>query len=150
MAVMIEIPRKVFMDEYEKIEIEQIYDGIKSIENLSVQIYSFFGTANVTILGVALSLQVSGLILVAALMIGLLGLIHRQTKNHAKVYYLRGTQLENKYAKEPDGALLHLYINKVNYFGQSRVRQYWIPLTIFAVEVLMAFIAAYILKWPWF
>jgi len=138
------------MSEYEKHEIEEVFDRTKTIDNLRIQIYSFFGTVNITALGLALSRQQAGILLIAASMIGLLALIDRQMRKYEAYFYTRGLELEEKFSPEKGTALLHGFISKSHRLSYSRLRKYWITFSVFFFEVLLAIVCWYFLKWSWF
>jgi hypothetical protein len=143
--------RKVpLMSEYEKIEIEEVFNRTKTIDSLNIQIYTFFGTVNITTLGLGVSQQHSGVFLIAASMIGLLTLIIRVMRKHQVQFYMRGLVLEKRFSPDKESALLHNYLEKSGHLSGSRLRRYWLPLSVFFFEVLLAFISWYFLKWSWF
>jgi hypothetical protein len=143
--------RKIsLMSEYEKFEIQEVFDRTKTIDSLRIQIYSFFGTVNITSLGLALTRQQAGIFLIAASMIGLLALIDRVMRKHQAYFYTRGLELEDRFSPEKESALLHSYLLKSHHLSQSRLRRYWITLSIFFSQVLLAIASWYFLKWNWF
>ena len=50
-------PLDIKAEEYYKFELGQIIDRLNSLENFRVQLGSFFATANLTALGIALSVK---------------------------------------------------------------------------------------------
>lgn len=143
--------RKIpLMSEYEKFEIEEVFDRTKSIDNLRIQIYSFFGTVNITALGLALTRQQAGVFLIAASMIALLALVDRVMRRHQGYFYARGLELEEKFSSEKESALLHSYLLRSRHLSQSRIRRYWIALSVFFFEIFYAIVCWYFFKWNWF
>ena len=138
------------MTEYEKIEIEEVFSRTKAMDSLNIQIYTFFGTVNITTLGLGVSLQHAGMFLIAASMIGLLTLILRKMRKHQFYFYTRGLALEKKFSPEKNSALLKSYLEKSGYLSNSRLRRYWLPLLIFLFEIFLAIASFYYLKWTWF
>ncbi|NOT05045.1 MAG: hypothetical protein HOP27_10655 [Anaerolineales bacterium] len=138
------------MSEYEKMEVREIFERTRTIDNLRIQIYSFFGTVNITFLGLGVSAQHAGVFLIAASTIGLLALIERRMRDHQFQFYARGLELEEKFSPDRKSALLYSYLEKRNYVSQSRLRRYWLPLSVFTFEILMAVLSWYFLGWNWF
>lgn len=135
--------------DYEKIEIQQIYEQIRASDAMYVQVYSFFGTANVTILGFGFTFQMAGLVLLGASMIGLLALIARSITKYRYAFYVRGVELEQRYSQSPNDALLTRQ-NAVYQISGNRPKRFWLPGTILLVETLIALLLHFVLGWKWF
>ena len=137
------------ISDYHKMELQEVFNRTSTFTSLRVQIYSFFGTANLGLLGFALTSRLAGLILIAAGIIGLLALVDRQILRYQIIWYSRGLQLEEKYASDKESALLHQAIVRTGYLQKGVLRRYWLPAAIFAVEVLMAVLSWWLLGWAW-
>ncbi|MFN8470063.1 MAG: hypothetical protein U0X20_31200 [Caldilineaceae bacterium] len=135
--------------DYEKIEIQQIYEQIRASDAMYVQVYSFFGTANVTVLGFGFTFQMAGLILLGASMIGLLALVERIIKKYRYAFYLRGLELEKRFSETPNEALLQRQVSVYRVSG-SRLKRFWLPGMILLIEILIALFLHFILGWKWF
>ena len=140
----------VVIGEYERLELEEVFNRTRSLVNLRVQIYSFFGTANLTLLGIALGARQAGFLFVAAGLMGLLALVDRaMLHNQAKVA-ARGLELEQRYATQPAVALLHrLYALRPEHNLTTRLARFWLPLLLFTGEILFALICLVWLGWKW-
>jgi len=99
------------IDDYHKLEIEEIFIRTREHTNQRSQIFSFLGTAHLIALGIALTNQkISILILAISLPIALIIIDHGLKRSLASVE-LRGLQLEDLYAPDPETALQHLSIS---------------------------------------
>ena len=137
------------IDEYHKMEIQEIFTSIRTANTLRIQVYSFFGTANLTILGVALSAKHAGLILLAASIIGVLLLVDRQLRRYSYVFLSRGVQLEELYAPDKVSAFIHKYVAESSYAKANPTQRYWLALFVLMIEIVMAILSRYSLDWSW-
>jgi len=111
-----ELPAKkeqMKIDEYHLLEIKEIFERIRSYSSLRVTIATFFGTINLTTLGLAFNLKNAVLFIIAAATIILWIISDTYAKRELRPFYYRGLQLEKKYAPEGEEALLHTYIDVV-------------------------------------
>jgi hypothetical protein len=97
------------INEYHKLEIQEIFVRTRTSENIRIQVGIIFLTANVTLLGFAFSTQKVGLVFAAVIILFLWAIADFAGKRSIGVLYYRGLQLEKIYASEQD-ALLHIYI----------------------------------------
>jgi hypothetical protein len=97
------------MEEYHKLEIQEIFSRTKSLETLRAQFGTFFGTANLTALGFAFTTQKVGILFLAAAIFVVQILMDTFVRRNLVVLYYRGIQLEKKYASEAGESLLHVY-----------------------------------------
>lgn len=97
------------VSEYHKIEFDEVITRIHSLEDLRVQIATFFATTNLTALGIAFSIQKAGILYLAAMTMIFLFLIDRRTKGVLASYYYRGLILQNMYAPIDDETFLRIH-----------------------------------------
>jgi hypothetical protein len=88
------------ISEYHKIELEETFERIRSLIPLRVQIFSFIGTAHLTMLGFAFTAQKIILIFLAASLMILLVVIDSMLKPVIDVVVARGLQIEKIYSKD--------------------------------------------------
>ena len=139
----------VSISEYEKLELEEVFNRTRSLVNLRVQIYSFFGTANLTLLGIALGARQAGFLFVAAGLMGLLVIVDRAMLQHQSKIAVRGLELEQCYAARPDVALLHRLYTRPEHNLRIRLARLWLPLLLFTGEVLFALLCVSMFNWTW-
>ena len=136
------------INNYHQMEIQEIFAGIRLANSLTVQIYSFFGTANLTVLGFALGINSAGLILIAASMLGVLILANRRVRKYREFLLVRGLELEKMYAPDVEHAYFHLFDSRQS--SKSRIKNYSLPVFIFSIEIAMAILSWLLLGWRWF
>jgi len=100
-------------EEYYKFELGQIVDRINSLENFRVQLASFFGTANLTTLGIAFSVQKAGIVLIAAAILSLLIIFDVRLRAANVAYYYRGMQLQKRLAPNDPETFLQITPNEL-------------------------------------
>jgi hypothetical protein len=155
------------INEYHKLEIEEIFARTRELINIRIQAATFLGTVNLALLSIAFNEQKTGLIFAAASALILLIIVDRMTiRRSINTLIFRGMQLENKYAPDAEEALLHLYAavttsHRKNYAQMvaalklqeqekriSTLRTYrwsslpglWLPLGISLIEMTIALI----------
>ena len=138
------------IDDYHKMEIQEIFTSIRTVNTLRIQIYSFFGTANVTILGLAVRDKNTGLILLAASLLVVLVLVDRQLRIYFSGLISRGRQLEALYAPDKESAFMHKYATQSSYSKDSMIQRYWLALFVLIVEIAMAILSTSFLNWSLF
>jgi hypothetical protein len=99
------------MDEYHKVELNEIFSRTRSLESLRSQFGTFFGTVNLTALGLAFSVQKAGIVFLAAAIFAVQIIIDVFVRRNLVVLYYRGLQLERKYSAEVEESLLHIYVD---------------------------------------
>lgn len=102
--------KKTTIDEYHKLEIEEILIRTRASTNQRSQVASLLVTANLAILGFALSTQKAGLVFIAAAFLALWLPADVGARRYLDVLYFRGLQLEKKYAPDSESALLYTLI----------------------------------------
>ena len=157
---------------YHEIEIKEVYEGIRSITNLRIQLGTFFGTAHLTILGVALTTQKASIILVASGILILMVMFDAFARRELNPYYYRGLLLENMYSPDHKTSLLNIYIPVVK--SQSEYKHqleqisqmenqdkrikalrsfrlssvgFWLPIVIALIEVAVSLLLVYFANW---
>lgn len=106
--------------EYHKIEILEIYQRTRELSVLRVQVATFFGTANLTLLGLAFSTQLAGLMLFGAGLLILWWIADAYAIRELKPFYFRGLKLERTYSPDWQDSLLRTYL------GVSKARSDWV------------------------
>jgi len=86
--------------EHQKVELAYIYDYFSRIQDRRGQVFVFFGTASLTVLGIALQQQKAGFILISILFI----LLHMGTEGTARAdmapFFFRGYMIEREHKGE--------------------------------------------------
>ena len=85
---------------YHKIELEEIFTRTRTLVSLRIQIFSFIGTAHLTMLGIAFSIQKLILIFSAASLMILLIKIDMMLMPIVDVIVARGLQIEEIYSND--------------------------------------------------
>jgi hypothetical protein len=164
------------INEYHKLEIEEIFSRTRQLMNVRIQAATFVGTVNLAILSIALSEQKAGLIFAAASVLVLLIIIDRMIiRRSINTLFFRGMQLEDKYAPDAEEALLHIYaavttshrssyaqmvkalklqdqekrISTLRTYRWSSLPGLWIPLGISLIEISIG-ITLILLGWQLF
>jgi len=139
--------QEVFQDieipEYHKFEIQEIYERTRYLENLRIQLGTFAGSINITIIGFAINSQSSGLIYVSTLALFLYMIADLTARRIRKQLYERGIQLEKKYTVDSRNALLHIryYSNSTDKsrFSHLSFAGFWVPLFAILIEIILAY-----------
>lgn len=95
-------------DKYYEQELSQVIDRFNSLENFRVQLGAFLGTANLTVLGIALSTQKTGIILIATVILLLFIAIDQRFRKLCVTYLVRGIQLQKKFAPDDNDTFIHI------------------------------------------
>lgn len=160
------------LNDYYKLEMGEVFSRIDSLENFRVQLGTFFGTANLTALGIALSTQKAGITFIAAIILVILVLIDMRGRRNLAAYYYRGLQLQKKYAPNDGETFLHLLpgglpakVREVFELPDAKSRRialrkvpmsspsflgFWIPLVAIAFEVIAGLILWLMFNWSLF
>ncbi|MBI5929432.1 MAG: hypothetical protein HY862_08995 [Chloroflexi bacterium] len=93
---------EIGIDRFHEIELEKTLDSIASLQNLRVQIASFLGTVNLSILGVSFSSQQAGLLVIAGLVLFLFIYEDIIARSFIIMYYFKYLQIKGKYAPKDD------------------------------------------------
>ena len=98
------------IDDYHRLEIEELFTRTREHRNQRAQIYSLLGTGHVFALGLAFNNQTIGIMMLAIALPVALIIIDNTLKRALAAVELRGLQLENLYAPDPKTALMHVSI----------------------------------------
>ena len=90
------------IDEYHKLELQEIFVRTRTLVSLRVQLFSFMATAHLTILGIAFTSKQSILIFFAASLMGLLLTIDLMLMPIIDAIVARGLQIEKIYSNDRD------------------------------------------------
>jgi hypothetical protein len=108
------------INEYHKMEIQEIFLRTGTLENIRTQMATFCLTANITVLGFAFSTQKAVLVFAATIILLLWALADFAGRRNIGALYYRGLQLEKLYAPDKDSALLHIYV------ASTSTRRRWV------------------------
>lgn len=98
------------IDDYHKLEIEEIFTSMREQGNRRTQIFSFLGTAHLVTLGLAFNNQRVSILILAIIFPIALIIIDRSLKRSRVAAELRGLELESMYAPDSEFAFLHILI----------------------------------------
>ncbi|HEU5087204.1 MAG TPA: hypothetical protein VFT99_07155, partial [Roseiflexaceae bacterium] len=130
---------------------------IESLETQRAQLGTFFGTANLTALGVAFSTQRAILFVIAAAILGAYTIIDYRSRRLRLVFYYRGIQLQRRFAPGDLDTFLQLIATPLAVRARrilalpdrtARLRALrshppsfylWFNLTVIALEVALGF-----------
>lgn len=165
-----EKPEKI--DDFHKLELTQVIERLQSLEDFRIQIGVFFGTATVTALGLAFTLEKAGIFFFATLIAIAFVLTDMRTRVSHAVYYYRGLQLHERYAPHDNETFLHILpshlISQVREIAQTvdpekrlaalkrlprsspSVRGFWLPCSVALLEVITGLVLWLGFKWPLF
>jgi len=158
------------IDEYHKMEFREVFERIGSLQDLRVQLGTFFGTANLTALGVALAVQKAGVFFVSAAILVLFTIMDRRARKFLAAYYYRGLQLQKRYAPDDRETSLRIHpggiaseVREISELQDSEVRLaalnrvsafaligFWIPLSVITLEVIAGLVLWLVFNWPLF
>lgn len=97
------------MNEFHKVELEEIFSRIQAIDNLRVQLAGFLGGGNLTALGFAFTTRSVSLIFIAALSATLYIVVDAAQRRNLAALCFRGFQLQEIYARDDVYTSLFLY-----------------------------------------
>lgn len=98
------------INEYKKLEIQEIFIRTREYMNVRLQIFSMIGSAHLITLGFAFAYQKIGILIIAIGLLIALIIIDKNLKSVRAALELRGLQLEDQFADEPESSLLHIVI----------------------------------------
>lgn len=100
--------------EYHEIELQEIFVKSRTYISLRVQIFSFIGTAKLTLLGIAFTSQKAILILFSASLMVLLASIDSMLVPVLNVLCARGLQIEKLYSLDKDSLMMSVILSNVS------------------------------------
>ena len=121
-------PREKDIDNYHKVELEEIFEKTRTLLSLRIQIFSVIGTAHLTIIGIAFTTQKGILIFLAAGLMGLLIQIDSMIKPILDVVCARGLQIEKIYSNDNDALCVSIILatfrnRRKSYVLASKIRE---------------------------
>jgi len=130
---------KTEIEEYHKLEINEIFERTRNLINARLQAGTFLGTANLTVLSFAFSTQRAGLFFIAAGVMAIFLAVEFIASEYGKGFYARGVQLEEKYASDAADAILHRrlssHISRKGYYHRATMSGVWLFVVITLVEL---------------
>jgi hypothetical protein len=99
------------IDPYHRLEIVEVFIRLRELSNQRLQVYSLIVTAYFFVLGLAINNQKLGLFIITIFLILALLIVDNRIKRIEGAVELRALELENRYAPDPDTALLHMSIS---------------------------------------
>lgn len=102
-------PERVIND-YKKLEIQEIFIRTREYMSVRLQIFSIIGSAHFITLGFAFAYQKIGILFIAIVLLIALIVIDKNLKGVKAALELRGLQLEDQFADEPETSLLHVVV----------------------------------------
>ena len=145
------------MNEFHKVELEEIFSRLQAIDNIRVQFAGFVGGGNLTALGLAFATRNVSLISIAALSAVLYMVVDAAQRRNLAVLCFRGFQLQEIYARDDIHSSLFLYnpeiasrawdmLERTNPSDQIRQLSlvplktlnptgFWLPLFVIVLEV---------------
>jgi hypothetical protein len=108
MTDQIESRSKDALLEYYRLEMKIVSDRINAFENFRIQSASFFGTLSFAGIGIALSTQKAGIILLSSIFLLCIIFIDYGARRTLAFYYYRGLQLQKKLAPDDDETFLRI------------------------------------------
>lgn len=131
---------------YDATEITEVFSALRSFLSLRVQVYSFFGTVSLAILGAAATTHQAALIALAAAGPATAWLVDRSIHKIQSMYLARGTELAGLYASQSDAL-----VNRVDkYYSETshlkRFSAIWLVIITFLAASIFLHFA---MGWPW-
>lgn len=157
------------MEKHEEIEYNTVLGRISQLETTRLQLLTFFGTASITVFGLALKDRQPALVLLSAALIAPALTIDCRIRRQAQIYYFRGLQIQRKHGKEDPESFLELHPSllaaearkilalqnhperSVAIFKTKSHRHgafFWIPIAVIATLLAIAVWTHFILEWP--
>ena len=103
------------LNDYYKLELTQIVDNINSLETFRIQMNTFFGTGNLTVCGIALNSQKSGLLFLASIIMIISLLTDMRFRTRLITLFYRGIQLQRRFAPDDDEVFLQILPGRMVY-----------------------------------
>jgi hypothetical protein len=97
------------LDKFHEIEIGKIFDAMHSLQQARIQMGTFFGTVNLTALGIGFSTQRAGIIFIASLLPIIFLCLDTFIRGPLYGYYYRAYQLHQQFAPFDDKTFLIMF-----------------------------------------
>ena len=98
------------LDKFHEIEIQKVFETMLSLQTFRLQLGTFFGTANLTALGIAFSFQKAGIILLAAVSLWIWMILDVVLRGAFFRYYYRALILQEMFAPEDNNTFLDIFL----------------------------------------
>jgi len=99
------------LDKFHELEIPKVFDAMLSIQNLRIQLGTFFGTANLTGLGFAFSTQKAGLVFLSATTLAIFIFLDIIARGTLLCYYYRALILQSQFAPDDKDTYLDIFLS---------------------------------------
>jgi uncharacterized membrane protein len=106
------------IDGYHRLELGEIFTRLRELSNQRLQVYTLIATAYLFVLGLAINNQKIGLFIITIFLLIALVIVDNRIKRIEGAVELRALELENKYAPDPDAALLHMTISVAHHSSE--------------------------------
>jgi len=149
-------------DDYHKLEMSQVFERFNAIEDKRIQLGIFFGTANLTIIGIALSVQKVGILLIGVSILIIFMLMDMRVRENIAINYYRGLQLQKKYAPKDSETFWKIFqgrlfskireisekedlqsrleaLNRINWSTPSFIG-FWMILIVIILEIIVSYL----------
>lgn len=102
-------PKAAVLDKFGEIEIAKIFDAMHSLQQARTSMAIFFGTTNLTALGIAFTTQRAGVVALASLLPLLLLVLDSFVRGTLYGYYYRAFQLHRRYYSSVGESFLTMF-----------------------------------------
>ncbi|NMC85404.1 MAG: hypothetical protein GYA58_08985 [Anaerolineaceae bacterium] len=157
------------LQDYYKIEYQQVVSRIYAFETIRLQSGIFFGTANITALGFAFARKESGIFFIAALILSIYLFYEVRARKASQILYFRGLQLQRFLSNNDQEAFLEISrsaqaeeAKKILSFDDIKIRKkllinsktyrtgifFIIPILVISLEVIAGILYLTIACWP--
>ncbi len=128
--------------EYHRMELGEIFEKTRTIENVRIQLGTFIGTVNLSALGVAFSSERAGIVFIAIGAIVLFILMDMVViRKSLKRLNERGAELEEKYSPDPKKSNFHKKLSSYENIPSTKrlsLSGFWLPTLVSLVEFILA------------
>ncbi len=156
------------MDKYYEAELNVVLAQIGKLDTVRLQFLSFFGTATLTMLGLAITQKNSILIILGVIPLAISIVVDSRIRKQIQIYYYRGIQLQRKLsnddpevflelhtsmlAKEAKRILIHQSVDeRVNALAASKAYRsgiyIWLPILIIVCLLVAASVLRFLYHW---
>ena len=139
--------RKAGIPKYHQLELEEVFQKTRATENIRIQLGTFIGTINLTVLGIAFSSTKVGIFFIA---IGTLLIFMMMDtfviRKSLRILYERGMELEEKYSPDPERSIMHIRRGASKdkiYPRNPSFSGFWLPIYVSVSELSLAIYLLY-------
>ena len=122
------------IEAYHKLEIDEIFERTRQMIAMRMQTGAFLGTASLTILGIGFTQKLAGLCFIAGGFLLVYLALDIISGTYSKPLYERGVKLEEKYASDPEDAILHKRAHSYKEKKGNSYRAYTVRISLFFVS----------------